>query len=826
MRRRTVLLIQLIGAALFGMPHAALAQNSSMAQPQLMSTEIAAVFMILLVVAIALGVASFILRRRTEERAALLEDAAATLLALASKSPDAYLVLHQDMRLVVSDRLREWLDLPFAPRRVTELGPGETGGGFAPESFQQLTEALTKAIKGSETRTQLKLSPHNKKRSLAANILRWQDGSNSPAVICWLRDITDVEDVLADNQAGQGNLRGALHAARSLLEYMPQPAWWRDGKTGDIIDVNKAYLDAVEVASVAQVVEDQVELVAKAEAAAQRASALSAQTDGITSSREAKLVVGGERRAYTLMDIPLGRDITGGIALDTTSTLEMEEELARFTESQNEILNMLSSAVAVFGPEQRLVFYNNAFADLANLSAAWLAEKPRHADVLERMRENGRLPEQANFLAWKQRQLNAYTALLEPDVDTWHLPDDTTLRVVTQPHPFGGLLLLFEDVTDRLALERSFNTLITVQRTTLNNLKEAVAVFGVDGKLQLHNQVFENLWNISGDVLSKKPRVAEFTAAISDQFENQDDVEMLPRTVIQSTVARTPGANRAHLKEGRVIDYAAVPLPDGAVLLTCTNVTSAVQIERALRDRANALEAADKMKTEFVTNMSYELRTPLTSIIGFAEILGEQFFGALNQRQSSYAQDILSSSNKLLALIDGILDLAVSDAGKLELTLEMCAISAVLERAQHALAGDAQRKNITLTAKADRSSGEALIDAKRVTKALVAILENAVRWTPQDGTVAITAKGNADTITISVVDTGVGIAPEEQAIVFERFQRGSNVAGGKSAGLGLALAKQFLALHGGDIQLKSDPGKGTTVTVTLPRNSNAAVAAE
>lgn len=791
-----------------------------------LSTGMAATFLVLLVIAIALGIASFILRKKTEDRAARLEDAASTLLALASKSPDAYLILHSDMRLVVSDRLREWLDLPFAPRALSDLRPGETGGGFDPEAYDRMTEAMTQAMSDKAPRAQLKLRTHNQLRSLAANILRWEDGNTKPVILCWLRDITEIEDVLATNQAGQGNLRNALHAARTLLEEMPQPAWWRDSKTGDLIDVNRAYLAAVEAQSVTDVVEGQLELVSKAETAIQRENALTASATDTVTSRESRLVVGGERRAYTLLDIPLGQDVIGGIAQDTTPALEMEEELARFTQSQNEILNMLSSAVAVFGPEQRLIFYNTAFADLAGFSAAWLAEKPRHSEVLERMRENGRLPEQANFLAWKTKQLNAYTALLEPDVDTWHLPDDTTLRVVTQPHPFGGLLLLFEDVTDRLALERSFNTLITVQRATLNNLQEGVGVFGGDGKLQLHNKVFETLWSLESDFLNKKPRVADFAAAIAGQFADKDSVDTLPKTVVQSTVARTPAADRAHLADGRVIDYAAVPLPDGAALLTCSDVTASVQIERALRDRAAALETADKMKTEFVTNMSYELRTPLTSIIGFAEILSKQFFGKLNDRQIAYSTDILLSSNKLLALIDGILDLAVSDAGQLELDLKPHSVGTLLDQVRGTAQAEADAKSIALGYAVEDTSGTVVIDNKRIIKALDAILDNALRWTPQGGSVAIAAHGTQTGVIITVTDSGAGIPRDEQELVFERFQRGSNMAGGKSAGLGLALAKQFISLHGGTIALDSAMPKGTTVTVTLPRSSPAAIAAE
>lgn len=786
----------------------------------------AATFMVLLVIAIALGIASFIMRRKTEERAARLEDAAATLMALASKSPDAYLMLHEDMRLIVSDRLREWLDLPFAPRVLPDLRPGETGGGFNQDDYMRLTDAMTKALKGVEPRAQIKLRTHSKIRSLAANILRWEDGANKPVVLCWLRDITEIEDVLAENQAGQGNLRKALHAARSLLEEMPQPAWWRDRESGDLIDANRAYLRAVDAQNVNDVVEGQVELVSKAESAAQRSNALAAAANNEMRAHDSMLIVGGERRAYTLMDIPLGEDVIGGIAQDKTSTLEMEEELARFTESQNEILNMLSSAVAVFGPEQRLVFFNTAFADLTGASSVWLTDKPRHSEVLERMRENGRLPEQANFLAWKQKQLNAYTDLLEPDVDTWHLPDDTTLRVVTQPHPFGGLLLLFEDVTDRLALERSFNTLITVQRATLNNLQEAVGVFGADGKLQLHNKVFETLWSLEGDFLNKKPRVADFAAAIAGQFADETTANTLPKTVIQSTVARTPAADRAHLRDGRVIDYAAVPLPDGAALLTCSDVTASVQIERALRDRAAALEAADLMKTDFVTNMSYELRTPLTSIIGFAEILSEQYFGSLNERQDAYTRDILVSSSRLLALIDGILDLAQSDAGQLELDYESQEIENLLGDISKTAQASIDSKDLSLKLDVASTCGAVMMDAKRMTKAFDAILDNAIRWTPEGGNITLAALGDEAGVVIKVVDTGQGIPADEQDKVFERFQRGSNIAGGKSAGLGLALAKEFIAMHGGSITLDSSTTQGTIVTVFLPRNHNSAVAAE
>lgn len=790
------------------------------------STGWSATFLVLLVAALALGIASFIARRQTEARARLLENAAQTLLALTSKSPDAYLVVHGDGRLVVSDLLREWLDLPFAPRQLSDLGPGETGGGLELNGFQRLLDAIKGALDASTPRARIKILTQNRQRSLAANILRWEDPENRPVALCWLRDITEIEGVLAANQAGQGNLRSALHAARTLLDRLPQPVWWRDSKTADLIDANQAYITAVEAANLQDVIDHQTELVGRGESEAQRNLALSADGDGEAIGRDARIVVRGERRAYSLLEVPLGDGILGGIAQDNTPAQELEEELGRFAESQDDILNMLSSAVAVFGAEQRLIFFNTAFADLAGISAAWLSEKPLHSEVLERMRENQRLPEQADFPAWKQQQMAHYTALIEPEVETWHLPDDTTLRVVLQPHPFGGILMLFEDVTDKLALERSFNTLITVQRATLNNLREATAVFGGDGRLQLHNKVFEALWSVDAETLSRKPRIADLAETLADKFDSADAAQSLQSTVVQSTVARTPADGRAKLSDGRVIDYTAVPLPDGAALLTCSDVTASVQIERALRDRATALQAADKMKSEFVTNVSYELRTPLTSILGFSEMLNDEVVGALNDRQKSYVSDILTSSNKLRNLIDGILDMAVSDAGQLQLTMEETDIGALIKDLVEEQRSDMDEKDIALTLDIGAKTGFLDIDKRRISQALSGVIENAVQWTPHGGRIAIKAHGTASQVQISVTDTGPGIPESDRDLVFKRFQRGSNVSGGKAAGLGLSVARQFVALHGGTINIDPSRKKGTKVDIALPRNASDILAAE
>jgi signal transduction histidine kinase len=240
-------------------------------------------------------------------------------------------------------------------------------------------------------------------------------------------------------------------------------------------------------------------------------------------------------------------------------------------------------------------------------------------------------------------------------------------------------LFTFEDVTDRLALEQSYNTLIAVQSETLDNLHQAVAVFGPDGRLKLFNPAYARIWGLDSVMLRGEPRVAEIIDAVRHLFIPRDEWESLRSKLLAGVSDRTARAGRFERGDGTTLDYAAVPLPDGAMLFSYIDVTDSVSVQRALNERNQALLAADQLKTEFVTNVSYELRTPLNTIIGFTEILSNQYFGTLNHRQAEYAGGVLDASQQLLALIDNILDLALVESGRLSLELGTVKIHSMLE---------------------------------------------------------------------------------------------------------------------------------------------------
>jgi signal transduction histidine kinase len=229
------------------------------------------------------------------------------------------------------------------------------------------------------------------------------------------------------------------------------------------------------------------------------------------------------------------------------------------------------------------------------------------------------------------------------------------------------------------------------------------------------------------------------------------------------------------------------------------------------------LEAANQHKSEFLAGMSHELRTPLNAILGFSEVLQARMFGELNAKQAEYVDDILGSGRHLLALINDILDLSKVEAGHMELELTRFDLPAVLETAATLVRERAMRHGVTLETHVGDRVGEVLGDERKVKQVLLNLLSNAVKFTPEGGRVTLTASAAADVVAVAVADTGVGIAPDDQAAIFEAFQQ---VGGGErrreGTGLGLTLAKKFVELHGGRIAVTSEVGKGSTFTFTLP----------
>ncbi len=646
-------------------------------------------------------------------------------------------------------------------------------------------------------------------------------------VTLWL---TDPAVRLAEEAGVVGQARDKaadLHGALNQLDRAPLAAW-RRGPDLKLEWVNKSYVEMVEAISLQEVVDDQLEidpafrdLAEKARAEIQRTGRRA--VDGII-----KVNVKGQRRVLRVIEVPMhgaGEAGFGGMAIDVTRQERAQDDLKRQRESHRRTLDQLSAAVAVFDSAQSLEYYNQAFLDLWALDDAELRVRPSHAEVLDRLRHLGRLPAQDDFGNWKQHQLRLYTEEYgesasaaegaTPD-ETWNLPGGKTLRVRQQRHSLGGVAVLFEDITETLELQGRYQTQIGVQRATLNNLAEAVAVFGADGRLQLFNRSFEATWSLSREDLTHLPHFDILQEAFVDLAPDGADAlqELKNHVVSLSPEDRAPFVgDELVLKDGRTLLSATSPLPDGATLVTFLDVTDSREREKDLAARNKILEDADRIKSRFVDHISYQLRNPLNTIIGFTEMIEGEMVGELNDRQKDYAATVLTASNHLLDLINDIIDLAAIDAGRLGLDMVDVDVRDLLESAATFAALKAEDSQVQLRVDCPKDIGAIKADERRLKQVLFNLLANAFTFTETGGQVVLGARKDGDAVRIWVQDTGRGVSPTDQANVFGRFESAGPGAG---AGLGLALVNSFVELHGGLVQLWSREGEGTLVTCHLP----------
>lgn len=754
---------------------------------------------------------------RARARAAATQQWGLRLKGLLATTPAAYIVLDGDGGVFAAETLRSWLNLKQAVQALADLAPdGETG--LDVHDFAALSDDV-EALRASGQPFVRLVRVASGGRVLRASGRPLDEAvAGQGAIVLWFTDTTESHEALASIEQDRASLMRELDAATALLEAAPLPIW-RRGTDLRLQAVNTAYVAAVEGGSAQNVVARATELVNSSLSTAPAKAAQRARDQNLAQVRDEYVIVGGARRALQIHDVPLGAAGIGGFAIDVTEREQMREELARFAAAQRETLDMLSTPVAIFGADRRLTFHNSAFARMFRLDPAWLSDRPHHSDLLERLRAARRVPEKADFQDWKRTLLDHYVNLLKTHEEMWYLPDDTTLRVVTQPHPLGGLQLLFEDVTERLVLERLYDTLFKVQQATLNNLHEGIAVFKPDGQLQLSNAVFADLWQFDRDWLATGPHLEQSLARAAGLFRGPEDVESLRTAIRQVILERSTSSGVLMRADDTVITFSGVPLPDGSALVTFLDITDSRRIEKALRERSEALEAADQLKSEFVANISYELRTPLTSIIGFAQMLEEGYLGTLSPKQAEYLRNILRSSDRLEVLINDILDLAVTRTGALVLDRMPVVVEPMVRAVVAMVEEQARGRGHALRVEVDSSAGTIEADERRLKQVLYNLLSNAIQFTPNGGTIQVDARGDPAGITLAVADTGVGIAETEQVGVFEQFQRGSNIGNRKGAGLGLALVKHFVEMHGGRVTLVSKVGEGTTVTVWLPRTA-------
>ena len=633
-----------------------------------------------------------------------------------------------------------------------------------------------------------------------------------------IRELSGIRMEFAELGIRHKQLLEETGALRAFAASVPVPLWARRGN-GTLSFANAAYAQATDAASVSDAIERNLELLDHDD----RGRMAQALTEGNVFQARVPIVTGGQRRIFDVHAVNVAGG-SAGIAMDATEAANLRAALQRMADAQRRMLDQLSSGVAVFDAARRLTFYNDSYRRLWDLDRAFLDDNPDDSTVLDRLRVARKIAEQPDFRAWKTKLFEAYRAI-EPAKDTWYLPDGRALSVVTTPNPEGGVTYLFDDVTESLKLARQNDGLIRVQRETLDNLAEAVAVFGSNGRVQLFNPPFARLWKLSPEALAQQPHIETIEQWCRPLFDDNTTWQTL-RTAITGIDDRISVPLKLERKDGSVLACTTMPLPDGATMLTFQDVTDTVNVERALRERNEALETADQMKIDFVHHVSYELRSPLTTIIGFAHFLADPATGPMTLKQSEYLSYITTSTNALLAIINNILDLATIDAGAMTLNLGPVDVKKTIDDATAGIQDRLAREQIRLDVSIDPAIGDFIADERRIVQVLYNLLANAVGFSPPNSTVVLRARRTPDSVVFSVSDSGPGIPEDVRDKVFDWFESHTNGSHHRGAGLGLSLVRSFVELHGGRVHVDSVVGKGTTVICEFPVDQSYRNAAE
>lgn len=673
--------------------------------------------------------------------------------------------------------------------------------------------------------------------------------AGADGMVVWAEDATAAAHTLRAAEAAAGTAEGETVRLRTALEALPLPVWMR-GPDLAVVWCNRAYARAVETEPAAAVAEAR-ELVPDGGG---RQLAARARAEGAAQSRRCTVAFGTQRRLLEVTEVSLplpvppggtgGGTLALGFALDVTEAEDLRSELARHQAAHAEVLERLGSAICVFGPDMRLKFHNQAYARLWELDEAFLRTEPTHGEVLEDMRARRKLPEYADFPSFKRERLAQYTRLIEPAEEMMHLPDGTTLRVLLAPHPLGGLIMIMEDVTNTLALESSYNTLMAVQQETLDNLAEGIAVYGGDGRLKLSNPSYARIWNLSDQDLQGEPHIADILERMRPFFVDDapadgpsggpadggtdffppmmggwggGDWDFLKDEMIGATLERAVRSGRLERRDGSVVEFSTVPLPDGAVLTSYLDVTDSARLEQALRASNAALEAADQLKTEFIANVSHHLRTPLNSIMGYADMLAGRYFGPLTPRQAECVTSMQTAGERLLGLIDDVVDLASIGAGVTTLDRGPVDLADVVETVAGLTQEWARREELRLDVTIPPGLGTLEGDDKRLKQALFTLVVAAMRSPPADRRVVLRAERSGEGARLTVGDPAAAAAPPGPARFDTVHFDGSRFeAAGDDPVLRLALVRNVIDLHGGRMEVSGAPGCGLLVRCFLP----------
>ncbi len=607
-----------------------------------------------------------------------------------------------------------------------------------------------------------------------------------------------------------------LKTFADLLDEINFPIWQRD-KNLKIVYCNARFCEITGSIRDEILQQGDVELFRGSSSMASKA-----MKAGQTQVTEQNIIISGSNTLNQVVEIPVtdrsygfsSKTGTIGFALNFTELQAVRERLKLSVELQKRLLESLNNAVAIYNANKRLEYFNEAFVDLWKFDEEWLKKGPSYSEILEVLREKRKLPEQVDFVNFKRENDAMFSNLLNKKEDYYYLPDGTVLKVIIIPYEQRGLLMYYENVTEAINLEGKYNTLLSVQKQTIDNLNEAVALFGEDGRLKLYNPSYSEIWGHTKSLLNSEPHIRELLEEEKYLYP-YDDWETFKDSFVLLMQSREVNENKLNRNDGIVLLQRTTPLSNGATLLTYFDITDKENVEKSLRAEKRAYEEADRIKTNFLGNVSYELRSPLTSIMGFTEILMMEYYDKVSVKSKEYLKAIFDSSVRLKNLIDNIIEVSSIEAGYVNITRNNFSLKDALSEIIPYIEKEAERKNIKLNYRLPTGTLYITADKDRLMQVIKTVMTNSfIASYERLPEVSFNVDVQPNYIRFEVHDNARTIPKEDLPLVFDQFYKAHSDSISIN-GIGLYLSKRIIEMHGGFIMAESEED-GNKFTFEIP----------
>ena len=468
----------------------------------------------------------------------------------------------------------------------------------------------------------------------------------------------------------------------------------------------------------------------------------------------------------------------------------------RFVNTMAETFAHLKVGLMIFDQQHRLTLFNPATVELFGGDPTWFARRPTIAEILDAMRETRAVPEQADFIKWRDDLLDQLEGEDATDyVEDWHLADGRTIHISARPHPSGGLAVTAEDITANVDLLRNTAAEKAVMLATTDFLEEALIVFGPDGLSRVANAAFMRLWQFPSETFAQPRHISNVAAHCASLCQDGGYWSM-----VQDRVTTGAGRRKARekftLSSGAIVQGRYSPMPDGSSLLVMSDITASESIATALRERNDALEHADEIRGALVDQISHQMRTPLNAVFGFSQLLGDDRFGELSARQREYVDGISTSSRELLDAINGMTDLINVGADSMGLEGETLDPFETAREVVELAARRFENRGVTVDLTQAGRSGVFVAHRVRLRQIVFNLLMDALTKAPDN----------------TVIQAELGLEDRDL------FIRIAHQAGPHcdEAGLALSLVRRFASLHDGAVEAQQDDAGRRQLICRLP----------